>query len=783
MRLPVSEAVRERWRAAGAWTDETLLDRLAGRASQDERRELIVDREHRLTGADLRMRAARVACALQAEGIGPGDIVVYQLPNWWESAALAWGILLAGAVASPLTPTLRHAEVGFVLEQTGARLTVVPHSFRGFDHAAMLDEIDYRGATWIARSGALDEILGDEGARVPQPVEVSSSDAALVLWTSGTTSEPKGVVHTHQSLRHEADSLGDAHAFDAGDRQLLPMPMTHVAGYTYGVLMPVCLGVPAVLMDVWDPGAALRLVEREHVSVMISTPVFVRSMIDHPDFATADTSTVRLLSLGGAGVAPSTVREGAASFGGPGGCWCKRTYGSTEYPTLTTGRLGDDPEMQATTDGALIGPAEVRIVDPNSLVDVAEGQPGELWARGPEMCSGYLDAALDETAFAAGGWLQTGDLATYSGGYLTIIDRLKDIVIRGGENISAAEVEHALLSHPAVADCAVVAMPDPVMGERVCAFVIARGEPPTLAALAAHVAAQGLAPFKRPERLEVRDILPRTPSGKVQKGPLRDEVARLVATHTPVLVGEPDRSGRADPPKRNQIRAQLEERLVRRSARDAPGTVLGAGSDDLEAGRAYLRALADGGWAVPTWPVEHGGLGASGEHLSIVQQELARFAVPDLYPFLVGLSLVGPTLLEHGTDEQRARWLAAIKSGDEIWCQLFSEPDAGSDLAGLSTRAIRDGDEWVVDGQKVWTSRGHYARRGLLLARTDATLPKHAGITVFGLDMQAPGVDVRPLRQMNGDTHFTEVFLTGVRISDRDRIGPVGGGWRVALTT
>jgi cyclohexanecarboxylate-CoA ligase len=357
-----------------------------------------------------------------------------------------------------------------------------------------------------------------------------ADDPALILWTSGTTSQPKGVVHTHQSLRQEADSLGDAHAFTRDDRQLLPMPMTHVAGFTYGVIMPLGLGVPAILMDVWEPGAALALVARERISVMISTPVFVRSMIDHSDFATADTTSVRLLSLGGAGVAPATVREGAARFGGPSGCWCKRTYGSTEYPTLTTGRLGDDPERQATNDGVLIGPAELRIVDAATGIDVKPGHAGELWARGPEMFSGYLDADLDATAFADGGWFRTGDLATYVDGYLTIVDRLKDIVIRGGENISAAEVEHALLSHPAVADCAVVAVPDRTMGERICAFVIPRGDaPPTLDALAEHVIAAGLARFKRPERLELRAELPRTPSGKVQKGPLRDEIAALVS--------------------------------------------------------------------------------------------------------------------------------------------------------------------------------------------------------------------------------------------------------------
>jgi cyclohexanecarboxylate-CoA ligase len=528
--LPVPDAVRERWRDAGAWTDETLLDRLLADDARDEPGELIVDGAVRLDRAELRARASRVASALQAHDVQPGDVVVYQLPNWWESAALAWGILLSGAIASPLTPTLRHAEVGFVLEQTGARLVVVPQSFRRFDHAAMLADIGFDGTTWLTRDGALDAVLADESAPPPRAFTARATDAALVLWTSGTTSQPKGVVHTHQSLRHEADSLGAAHAFDRHDRQLLPMPMTHVAGFTYGVLMPVCLGVPAVLMDVWDPGDALRIVERERISVMISTPVFVRSMIDHPDFDTSDTTSVRLLSLGGAGVAPATVREGAARFGGSDGCWCKRTYGSTEYPTLTTGRLGDDPEIQATTDGVLIGPAELRIVDPVTLVDRADGQAGELWTRGPEMFSGYLDPALDTAAFAPDGWFRTGDLATYAGGYLTIVDRLKDIVIRGGENISAAEVEHALLSHPAVADCAVVAVPDAVMGERTCAFVIPRGDvPPTLAALAAHVAAAGLAPFKRPERLELRATLPRTPSGKVQKGPLREEAARLAA--------------------------------------------------------------------------------------------------------------------------------------------------------------------------------------------------------------------------------------------------------------
>jgi acyl-CoA dehydrogenase len=233
---------------------------------------------------------------------------------------------------------------------------------------------------------------------------------------------------------------------------------------------------------------------------------------------------------------------------------------------------------------------------------------------------------------------------------------------------------------------------------------------------------------------------------------------------------------------RAEVRDALGERLRLRAASDG-FSFMGAGQDDLDAGRALLAALADGGWAVPAWPSAWGGRDATAEQAAVVAQELSRFEVPDLYPFLVGLALVGPTLLTHGSPEQKERWLAGIRTGAEIWCQLFSEPDAGSDLAALSARAVSDGDVWRVTGQKVWSSRAHYSRWGLLLARTDPSVPKHAGITAFALDMTAPGVDVRPLRQMNGDVHFNEVFMDEAPVADADRIGDVGDGWRVAITT
>jgi alkylation response protein AidB-like acyl-CoA dehydrogenase len=232
---------------------------------------------------------------------------------------------------------------------------------------------------------------------------------------------------------------------------------------------------------------------------------------------------------------------------------------------------------------------------------------------------------------------------------------------------------------------------------------------------------------------------------------------------------------------RARAREFLRDRL-RPRRQDALPQVMGAGSDDLDVARAFLEVL--GPWGVPRWPEGSGGLGATAREAEIVAEELAELDAPDLYPFMVGLSLVGPTVLEHGTADQQARWLPAIRTGQEVWCQLFSEPGAGSDLAALACRA-EPGDApgtWRVTGQKVWSSRAHYSRWGLLLARTDLDVPKHAGISCFGVDLHQPRVEIRPIVQVNGDTHFNEVFLDGVTVPDADRIGPLGAGWNVAMT-
>lgn len=195
----------------------------------------------------------------------------------------------------------------------------------------------------------------------------------------------------------------------------------------------------------------------------------------------------------------------------------------------------------------------------------------------------------------------------------------------------------------------------------------------------------------------------------------------------------------------------------------------------------WYPALARAGMVVPAWPVEHGGLGLEPETARAIDVELASARLARLN--ILGLGLAGPTILQWGTLEQQRRLLWPIVTNAEVWCQLFSEPGAGSDLAALGTRALREGDAWVVSGQKVWSSFAHTAQRGMLLARTDPDVPKHEGITWFALDMASPGIEVRPLRQLTGDAEFNEVFFDGVSVPDADRIGPPGAGWKVATTT
>lgn len=202
----------------------------------------------------------------------------------------------------------------------------------------------------------------------------------------------------------------------------------------------------------------------------------------------------------------------------------------------------------------------------------------------------------------------------------------------------------------------------------------------------------------------------------------------------------------------------------------------------LEQAKVWQKRKYDAGWACIGWAPEFGGRGASAIEEVIWGQEESQYDLPANF-FLIGQGMIGPTLMAWASDQDKARLLPPLASGEEVWCQLFSEPAGGSDLAALRTRAERDGDDWLINGQKIWTSGAHYSDYGVIVVRTDPAVPKHKGLSYFYVDMQAPGLEIKPIKQLTGDSDFNEVYFTDVKVSDSQRLGEVGQGWQVSLTT
>ncbi len=320
---------------------------------------------------------------------------------------------------------------------------------------------------------------------------------AAVLFTAGSSGTPKGVLHTQATLAYKASQMAREHALGIDDCVLMPAPCAHISGLLNGITLPGVVPFRTVFMPRWDPQIALDLIEANRVTFMIGPPTFFVSMMQAPGFSGRRVESLRLISSGGAGVSDAFVRKASDAFGAR----VRRTYGSTEAPTIVT-------------DGHAIGPVELRVDD----------ETRELLVRGPEVCVGYLDAAQTAAAFTEDGWFRTGDLAAISDGAVDIVGRMKDVVIRGGENISTAEVEAVLEAHPDVRHAVAVGEPDALMGERVVAFVQASAAF-DLEACRAWFAGQGVARFKTPERVVVLEQLPLLATGKPDRAALR---ARLV---------------------------------------------------------------------------------------------------------------------------------------------------------------------------------------------------------------------------------------------------------------
>lgn len=508
----------------GWWTSETLGQLLAEGLQASPDAGFYVHSATRPfvgTFADVELTARRLAAGLRERGVGAGDVVALQLPNWMEAAAAFWASAFLGAVTVPivhfygrkeLTHIVRTAEPKvFISTAQFGRMAFHPDLFTDVPIVALVgSEGQQQGAE------SFDDLLADEP--MTGTIATDPGGPALIAFTSGTTRDPKGVIHSHQTLNCETRQLLANYPPNRG-RQLTATPVGHFIGMLGAFLIPVLEGAPIDLCDVWDPGRVLELIEREGLSIGGGPPYFVTSLLDHPEFNDTHLSRFTTVGLGGSTV-PAAVTRRLADLG----LFVFRSYGSTEHPSITGSGATAPEDKRLFTDGNARPGVEIRL-EPD----------GEIYSRGPDLCLGYTDDALTAKSFDDEGWYRTGDIGVLDAdGYLTITDRTADLIIRGGENISALEVEEVLLTLPAVLEAVVVAAPDVRLGEHVAAVLRIRpgASMPTPAQVRAHFEEAGVARQKWPEELvalpEGQDF-PRTASGKVQKFRVRQAVSDSAA--------------------------------------------------------------------------------------------------------------------------------------------------------------------------------------------------------------------------------------------------------------
>ncbi|MDQ1046481.1 class I adenylate-forming enzyme family protein [Streptomyces sp. V4I2] len=489
----------------------TLWDLVTRRADLTPDRPVLLQEERALSFGELRNRAERVAAGLYDLGVRPGTVVAWQLPTRIETALLSFALARLGAVQSPVIPFYRDREVAFALRESKAEYFAVPGEWRGFDHTEMARRLGAKGII-----EAYDRLPDGDPSVLPAPPAEGTS-VRWIYWTSGTTSSPKGVLHTDRSLIAGGSCLAHALRPTASDVGSIAFPYAHIGGPDYLVML-LLYGFPAVMFEQFALPDALEGCRRHGVTIAGGSTAFYSMFLaeQRKQPGVPVVPSLRLLAGGGAPRPPELYHAVVREMG----VQLTHGYGMTEVPMITMGAPDDTAEMLATTEGRPPEGMEIRIVD------------GEVRLRGEAVCRRYLDPAQTAEAFDEEGFLRTGDLGRLTGtGHLVLTGRLKDVIIRKGENVSAKEIEDLLHRHPGVGDVAVIGLPDAERGELVCAVV---EQPPgaeklTLAAVTSYLRAEGLSTHKLPERLEVVDALPRGETlRKVLKYKLRERYAGTV---------------------------------------------------------------------------------------------------------------------------------------------------------------------------------------------------------------------------------------------------------------
>jgi acyl-CoA synthetase (AMP-forming)/AMP-acid ligase II len=534
--LTTSAERRDGYYERGSWTDETLVSRLALHADHRPDETAVVDsRNGRVASfADLHDDVRRMAAYLRHAGIEEGDVVSVQLPNRYETVVADLGVHAVGGVLNPLIPNYRQRELEYFLAAADSRAIFTPARYRGFDYRELGGQLQIKPPDLTTLIVVSDEEPGSDVRHMQSILpEIDAGDAQLdgrhpdavtdVMFTSGTEAAPKAVMHTENTSNFGVRSLYEAIGMTEDDVVWMPSPLGHSLGIRYGLRLAVYFGLPLVLQDRWDPHHGLRAIREHGCSYTMAAPTFLSDLLVATEADGGDPETLGLFGSGGGPVPPELVKRAQDV-----GIDVLRLYGSSEGLVMTVNRPDSPDDMKLETDGVVIDDIDIRICDEAGEV-VGTGVPGEIEVRGPNVCVGFFDDPERTAAsFRPDGWLRSGDVGVLNDdGYLSIVGRRKEIIIRGGVNITPREIEDLLVELDDVDRVAVVGIPDERLGEIVCAcFVLKPGGHVDLPRVTSYLEGKGLARYKLPQRIEVMDRFPQTPSGKIQKTKLARSLAR-----------------------------------------------------------------------------------------------------------------------------------------------------------------------------------------------------------------------------------------------------------------
>ena len=462
------------------------------------------------------------------------------LPNWTEAVIYTYAAFRLGAVVCPITTIYRQRELTFIFERTECQIAVVPSTYRGFDYAAMvreladglphLEHVICVGETATRGVVSSRALLTGASHDPINLADVENEDLAVLAFTSGTTGEAKGVMHSHASMTAAIDDFVAHAGLGGGLTSLVMSPFGHLTGFTWGILMPLIGAGDVVLLETWNAQQALDLFARYSVSFTMGATPFLSDLLDAA--AERDTASFpEMFVCAGAPIPPNLVERALRLHDAR----VVSGWGMSEYPIGTSTALTDDPALASTSDGRAAGRADVQVVDADGD-PVGVGEEGDVIIRGPGLFKGYYKRPdLTAESFTSEDYLKTGDRARLIDrrGHLRISGRTKDIIIRGGENIPVVEIENILLTHPAIKEVALIPLPHERLGETACACVVPTWDAtvPSVAELGEFLGERGVAKQFFPESIRPCAEMPRTPSGKIQKFVLRDQV----------LAGEPRR--------------------------------------------------------------------------------------------------------------------------------------------------------------------------------------------------------------------------------------------------